>query len=1015
MVIQTNISALFSYRESSKTARAMKKNLEKLSSGYRINRSSDDASGLAVSERMRANITELYRCHSNAKEGVALAKTADGALAEVNDMLRRARELCIQAENGTYSQQELASISDEMNQLFSEVDRITEGSFFNEIQLFRGDVGPDFHYEYDEVYGPPGASGIEAWGDLDFVKTEDFDEAEDATAATVTLKLDDSIDFDDVNSLDGRSIKIGQYTYRFSSNTSNSGYVGNNTYMIPLNNKTTEAALGYLYNYSTYVQSYTIDKNNRTMTLTAPLRTLEETIEADGKTVTSSVPSGNGAYANGIKVENLEKISIGQVDGSGATNNVPSYSSTITGTYNLSHVHETLTQADVDNLKGNTLHITGGNLSFALKDISGLTAGMKRADLGKALAAGITKGNCKASYDESTSKLTIQVENQSTVSRSTVEIYESTTAANKNFGSDIKGTALGLSVKVTQPASMEKNEICEITIPSSPSVPFSFSLGGYHYIYADKTGFSGYDTVPSYGTWVNTAGMTPDSIKNHVINAITNYASSYGTVTKNGDTLTVSAKNINHSMNLTSNIRGTEVTGKPYNTSGGTSNVLGASGTGVGVGSNHNAKPFEQDVTVSFSLGSSLDVDKLAGSGFSITNDGVTKKWEFTKGGGLSGEYADLNIAGCTLDTLAQTIQNQMGAGYTAVVDDSGDPKQLKITFSRDTENSSYNTVAISDGAAGLISGGPLTFSGGANTGHSQKKIDFSSVNSGNLNDLLGKGFRINCATCSGEYINVFFCWKDDGKMPPAFDIVDPATNETRTIHNISVELSKVTNGNQIVQSIVEQVRPSLKHYTDVAVGSPPTTLIALEKRLGDVRENGDPNGKLYLGKVQTGLQTNFTYTVNIRKVEDYPEDGSVALKNAEVEIYVGSEPDPQIIPIHLPYLDLKTLRLRPPETVDLNAADQNASGWLNRVDQANLAISKARGVIGADYNRLEYTLQSLSHSKENLVDAESRIRDTDMAEGLMEHIKHQILTQSQQSMLSQALAQPQQVLSLIS
>lgn len=207
MVIQTNISALFSYRESSKTARAMKKNLEKLSSGYRINRSSDDASGLAVSERMRANITELYRCHSNAKEGVALAKTADGALAEVNDMLRRARELCIQAENGTYSQQELASISDEMNQLFSEVDRITEGSFFNEIQLFRGDVGPDFHYEYDEVYGPPGASGIEAWGDLDFVKTEDFDEAEDATAATVTLKLDDSIDFDDVNSLDGRSIK----------------------------------------------------------------------------------------------------------------------------------------------------------------------------------------------------------------------------------------------------------------------------------------------------------------------------------------------------------------------------------------------------------------------------------------------------------------------------------------------------------------------------------------------------------------------------------------------------------------------------------------------------------------------------------------------------------------------------------------------------------------------------------------------------------------------------------------
>lgn len=1013
MVIQTNISALFSYRESAKTARAMKKNLEKLSSGYRINRSSDDASGLAVSERMRANITELYRCHSNAKEGMALAKTADGALAEVNDMLRRARELCIQAENGTYSEQELASISDEMNQLFSEVDRITEGSYFNEIQLFRGKVGPDFHYEYDEVYGPPGASGIEAWGDLSFVKTEDFDEAEDATAATVTLKLDDSIDFNDVNSLDGRSIKIGQYTYRFSSNTSDSGYVGNYTYMIPLKNKTTEAALGNIYNYSTYVQSYTIDKTNRTMTLTAPLRTLEETIEADGKNSTYSVPLGDGKYANGITVENLEKISIGQVDGSGAANNIPSYSSTITGTYDLRHIHEPLTQADVDNLKGNTLHITGGNLSFALKDISGLRAGMTRAELGKALAADITKGNCKASYDESTDKLTIQVENQSATSRSTVEIYESTTAANKNYGSDVKGTALGLSVQVTQPPSPEKNEICTITIPSSPSVPFSFSLGGYHYIYADRTGFSNYDTDP-FGTWVNTAGMTSDDIKNSVTNVIKNYAASYGKVTKNGDTLTVSAKNNNQPMNLTGKICGAAVTGKPYNTSGGTSNVLGASGLGVGY--RYNPKSFQQDVTVSFSLGSSLDVDKLAGSGFSITNDGVTKKWEFTKGGGLSGEYTDLNIAGCTLDTLAQTVQNQMGTGYTALVDDSGDPKLLKITFSRDTDtSSSYNTVTISDGAAGLISGGPVAFSGGIDTGHSQKKIDFSSVNSDNLNDLLGKGFRINCATCSGEYINVFFCWKNDGKMPPSFDIVDPATNETRTIHNISVELSKVSSGDQIVQSIVEQVRPQLKHYTDVAVGSPPTTLIALEKRPGDVRENSNSSGKLYLGKVQTGLQTNFTYTVNIRKVENFPEDGSVALKNTEVEIYVGSEPDPQIIPIHLPYLDLKTLRLSPPELVDLNAPEQDASGWLDRVDQANLAISKARGVIGADHNRLEYAVQSLSHSKENLVDAESRIRDTDMAEEMMEHVKLQILTQSQQGMLSQALAQPQQVLSLIS
>lgn len=1005
--------SLRTYREYGKTARATAKSLEKLSSGCRINRAADDASGLSASERMRAKITELDRCGNNAQEGLNLTKTADGALAEVNDMLRRARELCIQAANGTYSEQELSAISDEMNQLFSEIDRITEGSRFNEIQLFRGKVGPDFHYEYDEVFGAPGASGIEAWGNLDFVKTEDFDPAEKATAATATLKLDDSIDFNDVNSLDGRSIKIGQYTYRFSSSANTTGSTGSYTYSISLRGQTTESALNYIKTYSTSVQSLAIDKNNHTMTLTAPLKDLEETFEADGKVITSSSPQGNGASGNGVVVDNVEKVSIAQVDGGGAANNVPTYSSTITGTYDLSHVSLTLTQADVDNLKGNTLHITSNNLTFALKDISGLKVGMTQADLGKALATAITKGNCKASYDEATSKLTIQVENQSPTDRSTLEIYESTTASTKNYGTDVKGNALGINVNITQPASMENSEICEITIPSNLTVPFSFTLGSTRYLYADRSGFSNYDTVPTYASWISTAGKTPDAIKADVINRIKSYAENYGTVTKNGDTLTVSAKKINSPMKLDSIIKGESVTGKPYNTSGGTSNVLGASGKGVG--STSNKKSFQQDVTVAFSLGSTLDIDKLAGSGFSITNDRVTKKWEFTAGSGLSGEYADLNIAGCTLDTLAQTVQTQMGTGYTVVVDDSGDPKLLKITFPRDTENYYSNTITITDGAAGLISGGPVTFSGGANTGHSQKKIDFSSVNSENLNDLLGKGFRINCATCSGEYINVFFCWENNGKMPPSFEITDPATNEKRTIHNIAVELSKVSSGDQIVQSIVEQVRPSLKHYTDVAVGTPPTTLIALEKRLGDVRENGSPNGKLYLGQVQTGLETNFTYSVNIRKVEDYPEDGSVAMKNTEVEIYVGSDPNPQIIPIHLPYLDLKTLRLRPPETVDLNDMDQSASDWLTRVDRANIAISQARGVIGADHNRLEHAVKELSNAHINLTDAESRIRDTDVAQEMMEHVKLQILTQAQQGMLAQANSQPQQILQLIS
>ena len=137
MIIRTNMSSLRSFRESRKTNQALQKNLAKLSSGLQINCAGDDAAGLSISEKMRAKITELDRCQDNVSEGLTLAKTADAALAEINDMLCRAHFLCVEAENGTYSEQERAAISDELNQLFSEIDRISSSSHYNAIPLFR--------------------------------------------------------------------------------------------------------------------------------------------------------------------------------------------------------------------------------------------------------------------------------------------------------------------------------------------------------------------------------------------------------------------------------------------------------------------------------------------------------------------------------------------------------------------------------------------------------------------------------------------------------------------------------------------------------------------------------------------------------------------------------------------------------------------------------------------------------------------------------------------------------------
>ena len=145
-----------------------------------------------------------------------------------------------------------------------------------------------------------------------------------------------------------------------------------------------------------------------------------------------------------------------------------------------------------------------------------------------------------------------------------------------------------------------------------------------------------------------------------------------------------------------------------------------------------------------------------------------------------------------------------------------------------------------------------------------------------------------------------------------------------------------------------------------------------------------------------------------------FRSDGEVELKTDNVKIYTGSDPVPQYIDVHLPYIDLEWLRLNPPEIVDFIAEDQDPSDWLARVDKANIAISDARGTIGADYNRLEHAWQDLNQAEIQLTDAESLIRDADVAELMMEQTKLQILTESQQAMLSQANTQAQNVLQLL-
>ena len=138
MVINHNMSAMFAQRSEGLTEVSNQKNMEKLSSGMRINRAGDDASGLAVSEKMRSQIRGLNKASENAKNGISFIQTTEGYLQETEDIIQRIRELAIQSSNGIYTDEDRIMIQVEVSSLIAEVDRIASHAQFNGMNMLTG-------------------------------------------------------------------------------------------------------------------------------------------------------------------------------------------------------------------------------------------------------------------------------------------------------------------------------------------------------------------------------------------------------------------------------------------------------------------------------------------------------------------------------------------------------------------------------------------------------------------------------------------------------------------------------------------------------------------------------------------------------------------------------------------------------------------------------------------------------------------------------------------------------------
>ncbi|MCI6316885.1 MAG: flagellin [Treponema sp.] len=220
MVINHNMSSLYADRVLGISNDGIMRNIEKLSSGERINRAGDDASGLAVSEKMRSQIRGLNQANRNIENGVSFIQTTEGYLQETTDILQRVRELAVQSSNGIYSEEDRMQIQVEVSQLVSEVDRIASQAQFNGMNMLTGRYGSESDSVMQFQIGANmdqntrvfiGTMTAQALGLKGAQGTEDVVSIADPEAANATLGVIDSA----LQTVSKQRADLGAYQNRF--------------------------------------------------------------------------------------------------------------------------------------------------------------------------------------------------------------------------------------------------------------------------------------------------------------------------------------------------------------------------------------------------------------------------------------------------------------------------------------------------------------------------------------------------------------------------------------------------------------------------------------------------------------------------------------------------------------------------------------------------------------------------------------------------------------------------------
>ncbi|WP_297871901.1 flagellin [uncultured Oscillibacter sp.] len=925
MRIQHNILAMNAYRNYNTNTSALSKNLEKLSSGYKINRAGDDAAGLAISEKMRAQITGLNAASKNVKDGISLVKTAEGAMQEIQDMLNRMDYLATQSANGTYQDEvDRENLNKEMSALKTEINRIADSANFNGIKLLDGSLDT----------AKLAQDAVTETVTVDPTKSEALTFENGKLAGVGQVLGTDTVLHNEANGSTGTSFSVDFHNFKFNGGKGNTMTMkmGDTEITLKATEDHGDVEGANLVNAFLGANGYEITVDGKKVDTLDGMKINGQTFNVEAKDTTKpyrltftqkDAPASAADEVNGSMQVNIS----GKVEAKKAE-----YSFNTSSFKDSTNAAITPKAGDVFTINGNSYVVKAADVGTAGKEWENIIKNMEKDGVVEGYKLSLDGGKITMTASEAGEKTT------PTVSYKATKVTSQTTVTNTTPGVDgvAASNATAFTVGTGKTATIGGVTLTQGTahanfeIDGKYTVSFNHTTGAVS-ITAKEKGTAGnvsidYVNDGTAGKATLTGGV--DEVKDVQTIDVTGWNDSNlgdleltiggGTQKLNYDTLTAAGE------------RGVEVGNTGYiATLDGNKLVLTAKTAGtVGGATGPAAAPTQADY---FAYEAPVK----------LTDADITMEQEGAEGGEMQGitegAHGDFNVSTTAIDNVTAGGADRLASTYFDLTEDMvKDGATIKIgekeyTFTTDEKK-------IATGSAGNV-----TFvDARGDLAATAKNLTEAAKG----NDVWTVGHDGNRITLTETVEHAGFKDKVDYDKGAGFKF------DLSTKAGIEKSLGFTGAGSYEKENVISEATEGGK---------------ALNLQIGDTSDEFNQM-KVSIGDMH----------VNAMKLTDEETGESTSIEDIDI------------------------------------LTSENAQKAVDVIKNAINYVSGVRGDLGAYQNRLEHTANNLSVMAENIQDAESTIRDTDIAEEMMSYTKNNILVQSAQAMLAQANAVPQGVLQLL-